>query len=154
LHSEITKVPLFVRPPGGRREVVDAPVSTLDVAATVQSVCTGNESTPRASVAADTVSLLDSPPADRTVFSQARGEGEHGHLRRYAARTATESAFCVRNRESGEVDVTASTDQSVRSVLESHVEERVGVESGESAKDDDDVDEEIERRLEALGYKE
>jgi arylsulfatase len=38
--------------------------------------------------------------------------------------------------------------------VKSHVEERVGVDTGESAGDDDEVDEEIERRLEALGYKE
>ncbi|WP_144905932.1 sulfatase [Halobellus captivus] len=140
LHDEITHVPLFVRPPGGEREVEEGDVSTLDVAATVGDV-------------GDGVSLLDPIDGDRRVFSQARGENSDSHLRRYAVRTSEKVCFCERDRETGTIEFGGESDRSLRSELEAHVEERVRVENGDSAGSDEEVDEEIERRLDALGYK-
>ena len=153
LHEEITHVPLFVRPPGGREEEVEIPVSTLDVAATIKQVVDAGES-------GAGESLLESIDEGRRVFSQARGEDADSHLRRYAARSVSGWAFCERDTETGEIEFTEVTDESLRSALEAHVEERVRVESGETeagkgdAEGDGEVDEEIERRLEALGYTE
>ena len=96
------------------------------------------------------------------MFSQARGEDEHSHMRRYALRTREETCFCERNTETGAIEHTASTDPALRSALEAHVEERVRVENGTrdggegeggDADEEDDVGEEIEQRLDALGYK-
>ena len=152
LHDEITHVPLFVRLPDGSSETVETPASTLDIGATIRGLL-GDE---------PEFSLMQPSDEDRQVYSQARGEDEHGHLRRYALRTREEACFCERDTETGAIEYTASTDPSLRSTLEAHVEERVRVENGGPGADDseagedgdgDDVGEEIEQRLDALGYK-
>ncbi|WP_148415060.1 sulfatase [Haloferax sp. KTX1] len=144
LHDEITHVPLIVRHPNGESGVVETPASTLDIVSTIESAF-GDESE---------FSLVDPvADSDRRVFSQARGENEDSHLRRYAVRTAEDVCFCERDRESGEIGFTDLSGSELQSELREHVEARVAVENGESTGDDEDVDEEIERRLEALGYK-
>jgi arylsulfatase len=145
LHEEITHVPLFVRTPGGGSESVESPVSTLDVVATIQ------EATGRGN--SDGMSLFNASD-DRRVFSQARGENEHSHLRRYAVRTHEGVCSCERDRESSDLVFGDDSDRSLRSELEAHIEQRVRVENGDDVGDDENVDEEIERRLSALGYKE
>ena len=150
LHEEITRVPLLVRPPGGvDGRTVSTPVSTLDIAATVRAGLDRD-------MGEDRVSLLDDLPTERTVFMQARGEAEHEHLRRYAARTGDGACFCERNRETDAVEFGACSDRGLREALDAHVEARMGAEDGRTLEEggDDDVDEEIERRLSALGYKE
>ncbi len=142
LHDEITHVPLFVRPPGGAGQVVEEPVSTLDIVATIE-----------ASMGGSGVSLLDSVAEDRRVFSQARGEGEDSHLRRYVVRARDGACFGERDTESGAIAFGDVTDRALRSELEAHIEQRVRVENGDEAAEDE-VDEEIERRLSALGYTE
>ena len=152
LHDEITHVPLFVRLPDGSSDTIETPASTLDIGATIEGILGDDPE----------FSLLDPPDQDRRVFSQARGEDEDSHLRRYALRTREETCLCERNTETGAIEHTASTDPALRSTLEAHVEERVrvenggvsanGSEAGEGA-DGDDVGEEIEQRLDALGYK-
>lgn len=96
LHDELTHVPLLVRPQGGRNERVSTPVSTLDIAATVEGAV-GCEST---------FSLLDSSAANdnRHVFSQVHGEDEYSHVRRYAVRSSRGAAFCERDIETGAVE--------------------------------------------------
>ncbi|POG55528.1 sulfatase [Haloferax marisrubri] len=144
LHDEITHVPLIVRPPNDDSGVVETPVSTLDIVSTIESAFGGESE----------FSLVDPvADADRRVFSQARGEKEDSHLRRYAVRTAEDVCLCERDRESGEIEFTDSSGSELQLELREHVEARVAVENGESVGDDEDVDEEIERRLEALGYK-
>jgi arylsulfatase len=144
LHEEITHVPLFVRPPDGHSESVEAPVSTLDVVATIEETVRRNNS--------DGTSLFDAS-ADRRVFSQARGLGEHSHLRRYAVRTHEGVCFCQRNRDTGAIELMETSDRSLHSELKEHIEQRVRIENGNDVGEDEDVNEEIERRLEALGYK-
>jgi len=145
LHGEITHVPLFVRTPGGDSESVESPVSTLDIVATIQEATGCGNS--------DGTSLFNASD-DRRVFSQARGENEHSHLRRYAVRTREDVCFCERDRESSEIVFGEYSDRSLRSELKSHTEQRIRVENGHDVSEDEDVDEEIERRLSALGYKE
>jgi arylsulfatase len=146
LHDEITHVPLMVRVPDGRRDVVETPVSTLDVVSTIEGVV-GRE------VGPSRVSLLDDVSGDRTVYLQARGEKEHSHVRRYALRTREGSCFCERDYEDDAVIFTECSDRSLREVLEGHVDGRVRVESGDVEAGAGEVDEEIERRLTELGYK-
>ena len=158
LHAELTHVPLFVRIPSGTQNVVDAPASTLDIVATIESVV-GTQSVSDESPGE---SLLDDIPSDRRVFSQARGEDTDSHLRRYALRTDTEVCFGERDTETETMEVTDATDSTLHSELTAHIEERVRVTSentnGRSDSEDGDgdgeVDEEIERRLSALGYTE
>ncbi|WP_224448734.1 sulfatase [Haloprofundus salilacus] len=146
LHNEITHVPLVVRAPGVESDIVETPVSTLDVVTTIKSEL-GRES------GSDGTSLLGEVSGDRTVFLQARGEKEHSHVRRYAARTLDGSCFCERDRETEAVTFGECSSRSLREKLEVHVEGRVRFENGEMVSESDEVDEEIERRLSALGYK-
>ncbi|WP_048067104.1 sulfatase [Haloquadratum walsbyi] len=146
LHDEIIKVPLVVRPPSGRNEVVKTPVSTLDVGATIKSAV-------GVAAAGEGVSLLGTLPADRTVFCQARGEDEHSHLRRYASRSAGGACFCERDRELGRIKFGEYTDFTLCEEVESHINERIRIDNGEPVNNKGEVNEEIERRLDALGYK-
>ncbi|KPN32322.1 arylsulfatase [Halolamina pelagica] len=143
LHEEITKVPLMVRPPGGRSEVVKAPASTLDVVPTAEAVA-GREVE---------LSLLEDLEDDRRVFSQVRGEDVNSHLRRYALWTSEDVCFCEWDPYTEEIRVTETTARSLEAELEAHVKQRIRVENSPEAAGEGDVDEEIERRLEALGYK-
>jgi len=150
LHEEITRIPLLVRPPGGvAGETVSTPVSTLDIAATIEHGL-GEDLSP------DQVSLLDSLPDERIVFLQARGEGEDSHLRRYAARTADTVCFCECGREADGIEFEECSEQALRKALTNHIEERIHTEGGTTKIGDgkEDVNEEIDRRLNALGYKE
>ncbi|GAB3673224.1 sulfatase-like hydrolase/transferase [Halopiger thermotolerans] len=153
LHDEITHVPLIVRPPGGADgTAVSTPVSTLSVASTIQQFV-GLSSDGRSLLSTD----ADGVESERPVFSQARGEGDHDHVRRYAIRTENGACFCERDRNTGALEFSDCADPSLRDELESHVKERVqrGDDDGKTAKADasGDVDEEIEHRLSALGYK-
>jgi arylsulfatase len=149
LHDEITHVPLLVRPPGGASGTVEAPVSTLDVVPTVEA----------AVGVGDGISLLGDLDPDRCVFSQARGEDDDDHLRRYAVRTTEGACFAERDRETGTVTVTDG-DRSLQATLEDHIAERVRVENGDDGAGvgegggGGEVNEEIEQRLSALGYRE
>ncbi|EMA30477.1 sulfatase [Haloarcula japonica] len=146
LHDEITRVPLFVREPEKADRTVETPVSTLDIVSTFKQII-GQD------IDSERVSLLDQLEGDRTVFLQARGEDEDNHIRRYALRTRAGACFCERDRETGAIEFGECTDSSLSGELEEHVNGRVRVENGESVGIDDEVDEEIERRLDALGYK-
>jgi arylsulfatase A-like enzyme len=147
LHEELTHVPLLVRPPGGTGEVVSTPVSTLDIVATIESELSME-------LPSERVSLLDPPAGERSVFQQARGEDVDAHLRRYAVRTEAGSCFCERDRRTDAVEFAGATERSLRSALDSHVEHRIRRENREPSEASVTADDEIERRLSALGYKE
>jgi arylsulfatase len=144
LHDEVTHVPLFVRRPGRESGKVETPVSTLDICATLERSV--GQATP--------FSLLDNPDEERRVFSQARGEGGYSHVRRYAVRTASETCFCQRDIDSGAIEFVETETQALQTELESHIEQRVRVENGAGPSEEKEVDEEVERRLSALGYTE
>jgi arylsulfatase len=150
LHDELIHVPLLIRAPDCRRERVSMPVSTLDIASTIKHLV-GLESS---------FSLLDFSPAEmeegRHIFSQARGENDNTHLRRYAVRSKDGAAFCKRDADTGVTEFTEVTSPDLRSKLQSHINKRTSIENGDTAVMDgeDDVNEAIEDRLEALGYKE
>jgi len=145
LHEDITRVPMLVRPPGGADRTVDEPVSTLDVVATITEAIGRESSGPGQS-------LLGEIDADRRVFSQARGEAESSHLRRFAVRSRAGEAFGEFDTDRESVTITESASEDLREALREHIESRSGVVA--SASGEDEVDEEIERRLSALGYTE
>ncbi|WP_423998589.1 sulfatase [Haloarcula salina] len=147
LHDEITHVPLFVREPEGTDRTVETPVSTLDIVSTCKRIAGVDIDSAR-------MSLLDQFGDDRTVFLQARGEDEHSHIRRYALRTREGICFCERDQNTGSITYGECSDRSLREELEAHVNERVRIGSDGDSATEDEVDEEIERRLSALGYKE
>jgi arylsulfatase len=150
LHEEITRVPLLVRPPGGVDDrIVSTPVSILDIVATIKDEL-GQE------IDSGRASLLGSLPTDRTVFMQARGENEYSHIRRYAARTEGEECFCERNCKTDAIEFGECSNRTLRDELEAHIAKRAraGDNSTKSDSGKNVIDNEIERRLSALGYKE
>jgi arylsulfatase len=144
LHDEITHIPLLVWTPEGKSDIINTPVSTLDISTTITSLVGDS----------DAFSLLDLSEDERHVFSQARGEDENSHLRRYAVRNREGACFCERNQETGKLEFTDVSDRSLRKVLDTHIENRIQRTENDNSDDDENVDEEIERRLSALGYKE
>lgn len=150
LHDEITHVPLFVRPPGGVNDVIKAPVSTIDIASTFdslissESVCDGESLLPLSKY---------NESNKRTVFLQARGENNNNHLRRYSLRTIEGACFCDYNRKTGKLTFSDCSSQALRKELESHVEARAKQELNGNDSDSKEINKEIENRLRALGYK-
>ena len=149
LHDELTRVPLLVRVPGSDGRVVETPVSTLDVAATIERVL-GRD------VGPDRVSLLDELTEDRSVFLQARGEGDDEQVRRYALRTMGGACFCEYDRNSGTTEFGDCSSRALRERLAAHVERRTRSANDEAGGEVEpgEADGEIERRLSALGYRE
>ena len=147
LHDEITHVPLLVRTPDGVSSEVDAPVSTLDVWSTINDSMSGG---------GEGISLLEDVPEDRPIFSQARGENEFSHLRRYAVRTAQGVSLCEWNENDDSIEFTDTTNETLKPILRSYVKNRENNQHRENTqgRNEPEADAEIEDRLEALGYKE
>ncbi|WP_275883063.1 sulfatase [Halorhabdus sp. BNX81] len=146
LHDELTHVPMIVQPPGNKASVLEAPTSTLDIAATILDMIGRDADLPGESALADR-------DGDRPVFLQVQGEDNHSHLKRYAVRTHQETCRCERDCGSNAVEYADCADQGLRSELETHVQERIRRETGDGKRPSENVDGNIERRLEALGYK-
>jgi len=145
LHEEITKIPFLIEGDEFTSGEISVPVSTLDISETISSlfgIQTGSEG----------CNLLDLDD-DRRVFSQARGEGDHEGIRRYALRTTDEHCFCERDSESGSIEFTDCQSRSLREELREHVTQRRSKQTRESTADSEVQNEEIDRRLDALGYK-
>jgi arylsulfatase len=145
LHDALTRVPLLVRTPDEDSKSVEPPVSTLDIVATLEKSIGGDSN--------DGTSLFDFQ-VDRQVYSQARGESDNSRLRRYAIRDIDGSCFCERNLETNELSFQNCSDRSLRNKLEKYVKRRINVESGGMKSTSKEVNENINRRLSALGYKE
>ncbi|QLD87072.1 sulfatase [Natronomonas halophila] len=153
LDPELLRVPLVARGPGVPAGEIEVPTSTVDVVPTVLEA-TGYSvaSLPGTSlreIAGDTEAY-----ADRTVFSGVRGDDRYDeeHLRRFRADSLDGWARVERAIESDEV-VDSEGDEELLESLRSHSDRlldgvAVSGDAGERASKD------VERRLEALGYKE
>lgn len=154
LHDELVHVPLLVSGPGVEPATVDTPVSTLDIATTVfEAVGEESESLP----GIDLRAVASTPGAfeGRTVISQTRGESEDAHLWRVSARNSSSTILSEYDTETGSLsldDTTDATDTAARK-LRTHVEERIAGEDHQTDRSPENVDEAIEDRLSALGYK-
>ncbi|NHX38170.1 MULTISPECIES: sulfatase [Haloarcula] len=146
LHEEITKVPLFVRVPSGRNDVVETPASTLDIASTLDNVI-------KHDMVNNGTSLLKLSSSERTVFQQVRGS-KNENIRRYAIRSSDSACFCEEDLNDESKDFSQCENSSMKLELEEFVENRnSNSKSNEEASNKDDMSQ-IENRLRALGYKE
>jgi arylsulfatase len=151
LHEELTRVPLLVLGDGVESAVPSVPASTADLVPTVLSAL-GVSATglPGESL----LSLAESAPAtgDRTVFSQARGEGADDGVRRFAVRGREGACFLERDLSDGSI-LTENGDGSrdLLTALREYSRDRVGF--GDATTDAGET-EAVSDRLEALGYKE
>lgn len=148
LHRELVHVPLFVSMPGVEPDVIESPVSALDIAATINEVNDTGEALPGESLR----SIWGDPPAyeERVVYAQARGEGDDEHLRRFSARSTVATVSLERDSVSGDIVSEDGHDDDLLLSLRRHSAERA---TDETSQDIENHSDEIERRLEALGYK-
>jgi arylsulfatase len=154
LDAELLRVPLAVRGPGVESGEIAAPASLADVVPTVLAAA-GVEAggLPGTSL----VGLAGEPEAheDRVVFSGVRGDSRHDeeHLRRVRADVIGRWAWMEREIESGTVVDSEPARSELLEVLEGHSDRLL---EGESVAvgDEKETSKDVERRLEALGYKE
>ncbi|MFC5973416.1 sulfatase [Halomarina salina] len=146
LHDEITHVPLLIHSPGTPGRTISTPVSTIDIVPTILDAI-GQKTDD------DRISLLSPLAKNRNVFSQVRGEKDESHLRRYALRSSEGVGFCERDSDADTLRFEECTSASHRADLEAYIENRVGADDNDTSVESEEVDDEIERRLEALGYK-
>ena len=146
LDEELTHVPLLIQTPGERTETVSTPVSTLDIVATIETCLGLNQG-------GDGASLFGSMDVNRTVFMQARGVNDYESIRRYAARSIGDMCSCEWNRDSELIKFEECTDRALQSRLEDYVISRTRNVQGRETDAEDNVNTEVSRRLDALGYK-
>jgi len=165
LHDELIHVPLLISTPDGRSETISEPMSTLDIVPTIHDWAgVSGPSLPG-------TSLLDAEMIDVRepyAIASAQGENDNAHIRRFAARGKQAKYILERNAETGDLaeekgfDLEADPDeqqpvddlseelQQLRDALADHSSRRI---TDASTIDEDETPDEIEERLEALGYK-
>jgi arylsulfatase len=156
LSDELLRVPLLLIHPDLDADSVSAPVSTLDLVPTVlDTVGATDHELPGESL----WSILSDPEAhaDRTVYAQARGEHDESSAVRFGAFTRTQRCTLVYDVETDEMVLDDSDcEEDLINRLEAHASERISstTMSGGSDESAEEVNEAVEARLEALGYRE
>jgi len=153
LDGELLRVPLVVHAPEMFAAEIDAPASLADIVPTVLAAA----GVDAGSLPGESLFELAAEPAaydDRVVLSQVRGDSRYDEedVRRFRADSLEEWAWLERDIKSGKVLSTEPEASALLEVLQEHSDEALGAvsessESGETSKN-------VERRLEALGYKE
>lgn len=172
LHDELVRVPMILVGSDISPGSIETPTSTLDVVPTIlNAVGRTNESLP----GEDLLDVAVSPDAyaDRTVISQARGENDDSHLRRFAGRGQRTTIFAEYDLETEQVHIEDQADSdsertseggsesrsagdTVEDRLRAHIEEHATGEVDTDEEEDEapeEVNNEIQDRLSALGYK-
>lgn len=159
VYPELTRVPLIIKPPSGGIEDISSTCSTMDIVPTILD-WVGAESVRE--------SLLRPHDLDknRIVYSSARGENEEVHLQRFAAYQLEKSYWIEKEITTDEIrnegyETNLLLGESVEPTNENWSELRNKVveyssrheKSKRKSESNDTVDNEVERRLDALGYK-
>lgn len=172
VYPELTHVPLLIDPPERQTATIEVPVSTLDVVPTILDIVHERHPGLPGTSLLELIDESTSRPTNRQVFSSARGEEGDTNLQRFAVHDNIWTVCGTWGKELGEItDVQASRRDEAESFTladlpadaEAHVTElhatltehatRWGGQSGDRENIDEETDPEIERRLEALGYK-
>jgi len=171
LHDELVHVPLILAGPGVTPGTVEVPTSTLDIATTVLSaVDRSDEGLPGEDLRA--VAATPENYAGRTVISQARGEKEDSHLRRFSGRGRARTVLAEYDVGTEQIEVEYRSDDTsgddgraeregegehaettVEDRLRAHVERHADAAPDGSEEEPEEVSDEIQDRLSALGYK-
>jgi arylsulfatase A-like enzyme len=153
LDDELLSIPMIMHVPDNDTEEIEIPVSLADVIPTVLETAGVNAG----GLAGESLVDISSEPTaheERVVYSGVRGDSRYDeeHVRRFRADTQKDWAWMERDIESGEV-VASKGEDGLLELLQSHSDElldgaSVSSDTGKGGSKD------IERRLEALGYKE
>jgi len=171
LHDALVHVPLIAAGPGVAPGTIEVPTSTLDVATTVLAAV----GRPDPGLPGEDLRAIAAAPdeyADRTVISQARGEKEDSHIRRFSGRGRATTLMAEYDAGTERIEVEPHTDGAtergdgadegethadgtVEDRLRAHIEEHASGDDtgGEGSAADEAVSDEIEDRLSALGYR-
>jgi len=174
LHDSLIRVPLIILPPDGEAtKTASTTVSTLDVVPTIHlyaDVHTESESLPGLPLVGD--DQVKGQSQDRIIYAMVTGQGEQSHIRRFAARSLNKKVVMERDTSTGEVK-SVKTFTYRKNIKQNLSEDDSTVETSKleqelksfsdmrlNAVDDTEVQEvteeesnEINDRLEALGYK-
>ena len=155
--DELLRVPLVLVHPELDATSVSTPTSTLDVAPTVLSaLATARSELPGTSLLERLANR--ERDEDGIVYAQARGEDSESDSVRFGAFSSGGRGELVRSIGSGAItrDCDDGTDETLADALREHSARRISqMSSGAAATDDDEeVNDAVESRLEALGYKE
>ena len=160
LHDELVHVPLILLEPGVTPGTIDIPTSTLDIVTTMLAAV----GEPDPSLPGEDLREVASGPdsyAERVVVSQARGEKDDAHLRRFSARGRSGTCFAEYDTEIEDLEMECRTEgdpdeggrKAVEEHLQRHVEGRAGAATVGSGEEPEEVSDEIQDRLSALGYR-
>lgn len=156
LDDELLHVPLIVLGLAEQPARISAPTSTLDIVPTVLAAL-GEEHPDLPGTPLQHIARTPSEYNDRRVYSQVRGDEEkdNGNRRRFRLQDGTNALTVERNIETSELisEPTSDHPDNTEGLLE-HSKQRI-VRHANSAESEEEVDTDgdIERRLEALGYK-
>jgi len=165
LHDELIRVPLTISLPGEGAETISTMVSTVDLVPTILDWAgLSNASLPGTSL----ISAEVQSERETYTFAGAQGEDENQGVRRFAVRSTDGKYLLERDVQTGEItaetgfdlesdpeeqyplDEPASQLRELRRELIDHSATRL---TAVTSNDEDETTEEIEERLEALGYK-
>lgn len=156
LDDELLHVPLAVLGLSEESQRISVPTSTLDIVPTILSLVGESDPTLPGEPLQDIAANPDSY-RDRHVFSQARGkeDDDNGTRRRFRIQDGTDALCLERDIETNEVTVGPEEDGSdLAEPLLEHSKRRIDEHAGGDSMDEAvDTDGDVERRLEALGYK-
>lgn len=158
-YRELLHVPLIIRHPDGYDVTYSDPVSTLDITPTVFKEV-GIESPKTDGVPLQSRWEQPDSSADSHRFGQASTITDDGELyRRYGIHTAEGSEifeYKIDDEHSERTQVFFDSDSDIADPLEKHAKERIAKTAAGSTTDENtnDVSDDIEERLEALGYME
>lgn len=150
LKEDLVAIPLIVNDINGP-DTVNVPVSTLDIIPSINKIVRNDsehfDGIPLQDICRDTTMY-----AERVIFSQCRGEGDDENIRRFAARNSVSESFLSRNIETGKIICQEGTNEKLNEKLKVFSRTKLKNTSDE-VKDRMDINEDIDKRLQALGYK-
>jgi len=159
LHKELVHIPFIVAHPSVNSERIETVISTLDIVPTILSLF--DKLSPEDLPGQPLQEIVSTPQdyTDRRVYLQTRGEDDESHIRRFAARTTDRTAFIKLDIESHSILEKQCSDgaESLLSDLLTYCRQRSErTKRKEVSNDKDDnghLVEDVDDRLEALGYK-
>jgi arylsulfatase len=164
VYPELTRVPLILSDPNIRTAMITAPVSLLDVVPTALTAA----NSPVTDLDGHPLQAADRLDKDRPVYSSAIGGRAENEIQRFAVQTSNRGVRFTRHQETGELTQEAyyllpsgmevenegnPEFQSLRARLTEHSERCLRQVTPIEAEGDTLANDEVEERLEALGYR-
>lgn len=158
LNDELIRIPLFVRHPELGPDRIAPVVSTIDIVPTILDT-TATTGPPLEGTSLLEIQANPDKYTDRVIFAQTRGESENANIVRFAARSLSEGCDLSRSLQSTEIE-SENLGNATRELVDqlrdySLTQTKQRSESiDENEANDGSVNDAVEGRLRALGYRE